>query len=177
MGMARLGQRLTPILLAKLVAEAIETTRIHRVAGLSGDRTALVTTRPCRAPHHPISDLGLIGGDQVPIPGEVSLAHYGVRCLDERPEFRRHVLGGLRQPLETDITAIQFPVHTRCRRLSHIGRAREARSGEFESSPLSSRRGASTPGTSISQRSRGHPHSEGARRIFHSPSTGELERG
>jgi hypothetical protein len=62
MGRANLGRRLTPILPAKLVPEAIETTRIHRVAGLTGDRTALVTTRPCRAPHHPISDAGLIGG-------------------------------------------------------------------------------------------------------------------
>jgi magnesium chelatase family protein len=57
MGMASLGRRLTPILLAKLVAEAIETTRIHRVAGLTGARTALVTTCPCRAPHHTISDV------------------------------------------------------------------------------------------------------------------------
>jgi magnesium chelatase family protein len=57
------------------LAEAIETTRIHRVAGLTGDGTALVTTRPFRAPHHTISDAGLIGGGHVPMPGEVSLAH------------------------------------------------------------------------------------------------------
>jgi magnesium chelatase family protein len=103
MGMASLRRRLTPILLAKLVAEALETTRIHRVAGLTGDRTAWVTTRPCRAPHHTISDAGLIGGGHVPMPGDVSLAHHGVLFLDELPEFRRHVLEVLRQPLEESL--------------------------------------------------------------------------
>jgi magnesium chelatase family protein len=82
------ARRLTTILPAMTLAEALETTRIHRVAGLTGDRTAVVTTRPCRVPQHTISDVGLIGG-QVPTPGEVSLAHHGVRFLDERPEFRR----------------------------------------------------------------------------------------
>jgi magnesium chelatase family protein len=82
------------------LAEAIETTRIPSVAGLTGDRTALVTTRPCRAPHHPISPVGLIGGGHVPMPGEVSLAHHGVLFLDEWPEVRCHVLEVLRQPLE-----------------------------------------------------------------------------
>jgi predicted ATPase with chaperone activity len=76
-----LARRLTTILPAMTLAEAIETTRIHRVAGLTGDRTALVTTRPCRAPHHTISDAGLIGGGHVPMPGEVSLAHHGVLFL------------------------------------------------------------------------------------------------
>jgi magnesium chelatase family protein len=84
--------------------EALDTTRIHRVAGLTGDRTAFVTTRPCRAPHHPISDVGLIGGGQVPRLGDVSLAHHGMLVLDELPEFRRHVLEVLRQPLEDGIT-------------------------------------------------------------------------
>jgi magnesium chelatase family protein len=88
------------------LAEAIETTRIHRVAGLTGDRTALVTTRPCRAPHQTISDAGLIGWDHVPMPGEVSLAHHSVLFLDELPECRRHVLEVLRQPLEESITKI-----------------------------------------------------------------------
>src|ERR671935_2265389 len=103
-GKSMLARRLTTILPAMTLAEALETTRIHRVAGLTGDRTALVTTRPCRAPHHPSSDVGLIGGGQVPMPGEVSLAHHGVLFLDERPEFRRHVLEVLRQPLEDGLT-------------------------------------------------------------------------
>jgi magnesium chelatase family protein len=102
-GTSMLARRLTTILPALTLAEAIETTRIHRVAGLTGDRTALVTTRPCRAPHHTMSDVGLIGGGQVPMPGEVSLAHHGVFLLDERPEFRRHALEVLRQPLEESL--------------------------------------------------------------------------
>jgi magnesium chelatase family protein len=120
------ARRLTTILPAMTLAEAIETTRIHRVAGLTGDRTVLVTSRPCRAPHHTISDAGLIGGGHVPMPGAVSLAHNGVLFLDDLPECRCHVLEVRRQPLEKDITTIQFPVHTRFHRLSHIGRAREA---------------------------------------------------
>jgi magnesium chelatase family protein len=86
--------------------EAIDTMRSHRVAGRTGARTAWVTTRPCRAPHHTISDVGLIGGGQVPTPGEVSLAHHGVLFLDELPEFRRHVLEALRQPLENGVVMI-----------------------------------------------------------------------
>jgi magnesium chelatase family protein len=101
-----LARRLTTILPAMTLAEAIETTRIHSVAGLTGDRTALVTTRPFRAPHQTISDAGLIGGGHVPMPGEVSLAHNGVRFLDELPEFRRHVLEVLRQPLEEGVVTI-----------------------------------------------------------------------
>jgi magnesium chelatase family protein len=84
------------------LAEAIETTHIPRAAGRTGGRTALVTTRPFRAPHHTISDVGLIGGGHVPSPGKVSLAHHGMLFLDELPEFRRHVLEVLRQPLEDD---------------------------------------------------------------------------
>jgi magnesium chelatase family protein len=85
------------------LAEAIETTRIHRVAGRTGDRTAWVTTRPCRAPHQTISDAGLIGGGHVPMPGEVSLAHNGVLFLDEWPECRRHVQEVLRQSLQESL--------------------------------------------------------------------------
>jgi magnesium chelatase family protein len=102
-----LARRVTTILPAMALVEAIETIRIYSVAGLIGDRTAWVTTRPCRAPHHPISDAGLIGGGHVPMPGEVSLAHNGVLFLDELPEFRRHVLEVLRQPLEESVIYIQ----------------------------------------------------------------------
>jgi magnesium chelatase family protein len=105
-----LARRLTTILPAMTLAEAIETMRIHSVAGLTGDRTALMTTRPCRAPHHTISDVGPIGGGHVPMPGEVSLAHNGVLFLDDLPEFRRHVLEVMRQPPEEDITSLQSPV-------------------------------------------------------------------
>ncbi len=98
-----LTRRLTTILPAMTRAEAIEPTRIHRVAGLTGDRTALVTTWPFHASHLTISGAGLIGGSHVPMPGEVSLAHNGVLFLDELPEFRRHVLEVLRQPLEESL--------------------------------------------------------------------------
>jgi magnesium chelatase family protein len=104
-----LARRLTTILPAMTLAEAIETTRIHRVAGLTGDPTALVTTRPCRAPHHTLSDAGLIGGGHVQMPRGVSLAHHGMRFLDERPEFRRHVLKVLRQPMEDDVISLSSP--------------------------------------------------------------------
>jgi magnesium chelatase family protein len=92
--------RLTPMFPTMTQAEALETTRVHCVSGLTGDRTALVTTRSCRAPHRTLSDAGLIGGGHVPMPGEVSLAHNGVLFLDAWPECRRHVLEALRQPLE-----------------------------------------------------------------------------
>jgi predicted ATPase with chaperone activity len=123
-----LARRLTTILPAMTLAEAVETTRIHSVAGLTGDRTALVTTRPFRAPHQTISDAGLIGGGHVPMPGEVSLAHNGVLFLDELPEFRRHVLEVLRQPLEEGLTRIQSPARPEyqcCCRLSSPGHGRE----------------------------------------------------
>jgi magnesium chelatase family protein len=84
-----LAPRLTTILPAMTLAEAIETTRIHRVAGLTGGRTALVTTRPCRAPHHTISDGGLVGRGRVPLPGEGWRAHHGVFSLDGLPDRSR----------------------------------------------------------------------------------------
>jgi magnesium chelatase family protein len=91
-----LARRLTTILPAMTLAEALETTRIHRVIVLTGARTALVTTRPFRAPHHTISDAGLIGGGHVPMLGEVSLARHSVLFLDELQRFQRHVLEVLR---------------------------------------------------------------------------------
>jgi magnesium chelatase family protein len=97
-----LARRCPTILPAMTLAGTVETTRIHRIAGLTGDRTTLVTTRPFRAPHHTISDVGLIGGGHVPMPGEVSLAHNGVLFLDELPEFRR-------QPLEESVIRIHSP--------------------------------------------------------------------
>src|SRR5215475_11844217 len=109
-GKSMLARRLTTILPAMTLAEAIETTRIHCVAGLTGDRTALVTNRPFRAPHHNTPDAGLIGGGHVPMPGDVSLAPHGVLFLDAWPECRRHVLEVLPQPLEEDFARKQCPV-------------------------------------------------------------------
>jgi magnesium chelatase family protein len=82
-------------------AEAFETPRIHRVAGFTGGRTSCVTIRPFRAPHQTISDVGLIGGDQVPLLGEISLAHHGILRCDKRPACTHHGLEVLRQPLDT----------------------------------------------------------------------------
>jgi magnesium chelatase family protein len=101
-----LARRLTAILPAMTLTEALETTCLHRVAGRTGARTAWVTTRPCRAPHHTLADTGLSGGGHVPMPGDVSLAHHGVLFLDAWPEFRRHVLEVLRQPLDDRMVTI-----------------------------------------------------------------------
>jgi len=99
-GKTMLARRLPGILPALSEHEALEVTAIHSVAGLVRPGEALAVTRPFRAPHHTISDAGLIGGGSPPRPGEVSLAHHGVLFLDELLEFRRHVVESLRQPLE-----------------------------------------------------------------------------
>ena len=95
-----LARRLSTILPQPSFAEALETTKVHSIAGLLPADQALIARRIFRSPHHTISDAGLIGGGAHPRPGEVSLAHHGVLFLDEMPEFKKNVLEMLRQPLE-----------------------------------------------------------------------------
>ncbi len=101
-----LARRLPTILPSLSLAEAIEATKIHSVAGTLAPGLPLIATRPFRAPHHTVSDAGMIGGGSWPRPGEVSLSHAGVLFLDELPEFRRNVLEALRQPLEDGVVTL-----------------------------------------------------------------------
>jgi magnesium chelatase family protein len=105
-GKTMLAKRLPTILPPMNMSEALETTKIHSVAGKMGKNIGLVTTRPFRSPHHTISDVALVGGGGVPQPGEISLAHNGVLFLDELPEFKRTVLEVMRQPLEDRVVTI-----------------------------------------------------------------------
>jgi magnesium chelatase family protein len=99
-GKTMLAKRVPSILPPLTMKEALETTKIHSVAGKMGKDSSLMTVRPFRSPHHTISDVALVGGGSYPQPGEISLAHNGVLFLDEMPEFKRTVLEVMRQPLE-----------------------------------------------------------------------------
>jgi len=105
-GKTMLAKRLPTILPPMNLHEALETTKIHSVAGKMGKNTGLVSIRPFRSPHHTISDVALVGGGGVPQPGEISLSHNGVLFLDELPEFKRTVLEVMRQPLEDRVVTI-----------------------------------------------------------------------
>jgi magnesium chelatase family protein len=105
-GKTMLAKRLPGILPPPSLHEALETTKIHSVAGKLGKNSSLIPVRPFRSPHHTISDVALVGGGSFPQPGEISLAHNGVLFLDELPEFKRQVLEVLRQPLEDRVVTV-----------------------------------------------------------------------
>ena len=105
-GKTMLAKRLPTIIPPLTLEEALETTKIHSVAGKIDDHIALMTKRPFRSPHHTISDVAMVGGGTFPQPGEISLGHNGVLFLDELPEFKRTVLEVMRQPLEDRVITI-----------------------------------------------------------------------
>ena len=99
-GKSMMAKRFPTIMPPLTLAESLETTQIHSIAGKLGGDTSLITQRPFRSPHHTISEVALVGGGSNPMPGEISLAHNGVLFADELPEFNKHTLEVLRQPLE-----------------------------------------------------------------------------
>lgn len=101
-----MARRLPSILPDLSFEEALETTKIHSVAGMLSKNTPLIVTRPYRSPHHTVSSVSLVGGGRIPKPGEISLAHNGVLFLDELPEFNKNTLEVLRGPLEDGIVTI-----------------------------------------------------------------------
>ncbi|MBL7985233.1 MAG: YifB family Mg chelatase-like AAA ATPase, partial [Flavobacteriales bacterium] len=111
-GKTMIAKRLPTILPPLHIDEALETTKIHSVAGKLRKDDALLSVRPFRAPHHTISDIALVGGGSFPQPGEISLAHNGVLFLDELPEFKRTVLEVMRQPLEDRVVTISRATFT-----------------------------------------------------------------
>jgi len=111
-GKTMLARRMPGILPPLSLDEALETTKIHSVAGKTGTKASLITQRPFRSPHHTISDVAMVGGGSYPQPGEISLAHNGVLFLDELPEFKRTVLEVMRQPLEDRVVTISRAKHS-----------------------------------------------------------------
>lgn len=111
-GKTMLARRVPTVLPDMSISEALETTKIHSVAGRLAPGSALVATRPFRSPHHSISYAGLIGGGTIPKPGEVSLAHHGILFLDELPEFKKDILEMLRQPMEDKSVTISRALTT-----------------------------------------------------------------
>lgn len=116
-GKSMMAKRLPGILPPLSIAESLETTQVHSVAGLMPRNISLITKRPFRSPHHSISQVALVGGGHIPKPGEISLAHNGVLYLDELPEFKRSALEVLRQPLEDrriTISRVHYSVDYPC---------------------------------------------------------------
>lgn len=111
-GKSMMAKRLPSILPPLTLAESLETTQIHSIAGKLNNHTGLISQRPFRAPHHTISEVALVGGGQTPMPGEISLAHNGVLFADELPEFNKHTLEVLRQPLEDRLITISRARYT-----------------------------------------------------------------